>query len=125
MFQDGTTIFGNRRTQFWDFKLLIYARDNMEVFLCPANSFVKYNASRNWLLIDRTGRWWPNQSYGYNVAGKETARASGLETINGFLESPLRESGARGPADMIAMAQKAVESGSPAPLRLASRPQQS
>jgi prepilin-type N-terminal cleavage/methylation domain-containing protein len=66
-FVHGNFLIGNRRTDYWDFRLLPYSGQNKAVFMCPANLLARDNAGTNWLLYERC----PNQSYGYNTFGTE------------------------------------------------------
>lgn len=105
----GNIFSGNRRPDFWDFRLLPYAGQNKGVFLCPGNSLARNNVSTNWLLYELC----PNQSYGYNALGSDEYAASpggffyGLGGQAAWPDVTLRslpESSVLAPADMVAMA---------------------
>ncbi len=77
-------VFGNawrlpippdRRTPFWDYKILDYVGNNKGVFLCPAVGGTNNDVAINWTFSAPATYWgdtnglWPNRSYGYNSAG--------------------------------------------------------
>jgi prepilin-type processing-associated H-X9-DG protein len=109
-FVHGNFLIGNRRTDYWDFRLLPYAGQNKAVFMCPANFLARDNAGTNWLLYDRC----PNQSYGYNVFGTDENGMTPAGFFFGLggqaawpdvILRPLPESSVLAPSDMVAMTE--------------------
>jgi len=101
----------NSRSAYWDFRLLSYAGNNRELFLCPANTFHN-DVSNNWTFGDAIVPVWPNRSYGYNALGVDAyqmlGRALGLDggvalsLSGGMVQRSLPEGSVVAPADMIA-----------------------
>ena len=109
IFVHGNFLVGNRRTDYWDFRLLPYAGQSKGVFMCPANFLAQDNPGTNWLLYERC----PNQSYGYNTFGSDENGMSPSGFFYGLggqavwpdvILRPLPESSVVSPADMVAMA---------------------
>jgi prepilin-type N-terminal cleavage/methylation domain-containing protein/prepilin-type processing-associated H-X9-DG protein len=107
-FVHGNIFIGNRRTDYWDFRLLPYAGQNKGVFMCPANYLALDNPGTNWLLYERC----PNQSYGYNMFGTDEGGSSPAGFLYGLggqvawpdpTLRPLPEANVVAPADMVAM----------------------
>jgi len=117
-FVHGYWLVANRRTDFWDERLLPYAGQNQAVFMCPANVLARGNSSTNWLWY--APRLCPNESYGYNVMGgvEGMLNAGGfflglggqLPAGNSMLRvpdpslRPMPESYVVAPAEMVAIA---------------------
>jgi prepilin-type N-terminal cleavage/methylation domain-containing protein/prepilin-type processing-associated H-X9-DG protein len=97
------------RTQLWDFFILPYVKNNIQVFHCPS---VRVSDEGNWDFVQHGSTWyiWPNQSYGYNSWGSwsddfPTGRKSfGLSRTFFDPTSPyIRESSLLAPCEMISM----------------------
>jgi prepilin-type N-terminal cleavage/methylation domain-containing protein/prepilin-type processing-associated H-X9-DG protein len=105
----GNLLSGNRRSDFWDYRLLPYVGQNKGVFMCPANAFSRDNPATNWLLHQLM----PNQSYGYNALGADEYGVTASGFFYGLggqaawpdpILRPLPEPSVVAPADMVAIA---------------------
>ena len=67
----------DKRTVFWDYKILEYAGNHKGVFSCPAPRGTNNDVTINWTLLDIRSTVWPNRSYGYNAAGVGIERNGG------------------------------------------------
>jgi prepilin-type N-terminal cleavage/methylation domain-containing protein/prepilin-type processing-associated H-X9-DG protein len=105
----------DRRSVFWDYKLLSYTSGNKGIFLCPAMLGTNRDVGTNWSIVDRVLVLWPNRSYGYNAAGVGFKSGYSIEPRYGdslglskslemFFGQPdfRRESEVAAPGDMIA-----------------------